>query len=201
MKRLIMIIIASALFATSKSGFSAGDPSLGKEKSIVCSACHGADGNSPNSDYPSLAGQVPGYIAQQLARFKSGVRANAIMGGLAQTLTDKDMEDLDAWYSAQEPAVSMITEDQVEIAKLGEKLYRAGYQPMGVPACMGCHGPTGAGIPPNFPRIAGQHLEYTERQLMAFKSGQRRSDIMNPIAFGLSPEQMRALALYVSALH
>ena len=191
MKRLIMIIIASALFATSKSGFSAGDPSLGKEKSIVCSACHGADGNSPNSDYPSLAGQVPGYIAQQLARFKSGVRANAIMGGLAQTLTDKDMEDLDAWYSAQEPAVSMITEDQVEIAKLGEKLYRAGYKPMGIPACM----------PPNFPRIAGQHLEYTERQLMAFKSGQRRSDIMNPIAFGLSPEQMRALALYVSALH
>ena len=201
MKRLIMIIIASALFATSKSGFSAGDPSIGKEKSIVCSACHGPDGNSDNSDYPSLAGQVPGYIAQQLAKFKSGLRANAIMGGLTQTLTDEDMEDLDAWYSSQEPDVFMITEDQLGIAKLGEKLYRAGYEPMGIPACMGCHGPAGAGIPTNFPRIAGQHSEYTELQLMAFKSGQRQSEIMNPIAFRLSSEQMRALALYISALH
>ena len=91
--------------------------------------------------------------------------------------------------------------DKLGEAKLGEKLYRAGYQPMGVPACMGCHGPTGSGIPPNFPRIAGQHPEYTERQLLAFKSEQRRSEIMSPIAFGLSAEQIRALALYLTALH
>lgn len=201
MKRLIMIIIASALYATSNSGFSAGDPSTGQAKSIVCSACHGPDGNSDNGDYPSLAGQVPGYIAQQLANFKLGIRSNAIMGGLAQTLTDVDMADLDAWYSLQEPSVSVIPDEQLETVKLGEQLYRAGYQPMGIPACMGCHGPAGSGIPPNFPRIAGQHAEYTERQLTAFKLEQRRSEIMNSIAFGLSPKQIRALALYLSVLH
>lgn len=201
MKRLIMIIIASALYATSNSGFSAGDPSTGQTKSTVCSACHGSDGNSDNGDYPSLAGQVPGYIAQQLANFKLGIRSNAIMGGLAQTLTDVDMADLDAWYSLQEPSVFVMPDEQLETVKLGEQLYRAGYQPMGIPACIGCHGPAGSGIPPNFPRIAGQHPEYTERQLIAFKLEQRRSEIMNSIAFGLSPKQIRALALYLSVLH
>ena len=123
------------------------------------------------------------------------------MGGLAQTLTDVDMADLDAWYSLQEPSVFVMPDEQLETVKLGEQLYRAGYQPMGIPACIGCHGPAGSGIPPNFPRIAGQHPEYTERQLIAFKLEQRRSEIMNSIAFGLSPKQIRALALYLSVLH
>ena len=105
MKRLIMIITTLALTAITGSGLAAGDPAAGQTKSMVCSACHGADGNSSNSDYPSLAGQVPGYIAQQLANFKSGIRINTIMGGMAQTLTEEDMANLDAWYSSQQPTV------------------------------------------------------------------------------------------------
>ena len=201
MKRLIMIITALALAAVASSGLAGGDPAAGQTKSMICSACHGADGNSSNSDYPSLAGQVPGYIAQQLANFKSGIRSNTIMGGMAQTLTEEDMTNLDAWYSSQQPTVYTLAEDQLETAQLGETLYRGGYPPMQVPACMGCHGPTGTGIPPIFPRLAGQHAEYTETQLLAFKSEQRRSEIMVPIAFGLSAEQIQALAIYLTALH
>ena len=201
MKRLIMIITALALAAIASSGLAGGDPAVGQTKSMICSACHGADGNSSNGDYPSLAGQIPGYIAQQLANFKSGIRSNTIMGGMAQTLTEEDMANLDAWYSSQQPTVYTLAEDQLETAKLGETLYRGGYLPMQVPACTGCHGPAGAGIPPIFPRIASQQAEYTEAQLLAFKSEQRSSEIMSPIAFGLSAEQIRALALYLTALH
>ena len=201
MKRLIMIITALALAAVAGSGLAGGDPAAGQTKSMICSACHGASGNSSNVDYPSLAGQVPGYIAQQLANFKSGIRSNTIMGGMAQTLTEEDMANLDAWYSSQQPTVYTLAEDQLETAQLGETLYRGGYPPMQVPACMGCHGPAGAGIPPIFPRLAGQHAEYTETQLLAFKSEQRRSEIMVPIAFGLSAEQIQALAIYLTALH
>ena len=201
MKRLKMIITALAFTAIASNGLAAGDPAAGQKKSMICSACHGANGNSSNGDYPSLAGQVPGYIAQQLANFKSGIRSNTIMGGMAQTLTEEDMANLDAWYSSQQPTVYALAEDQLETAQLGETLYRGGYPPMQVPACMGCHGPAGAGIPPIFPRLAGQHAEYTETQLLAFKSEQRRSEIMSPIAFRLSAEQIRALALYLTALH
>ena len=201
MKRLIMIITTLALTAITGSGLAAGDPAAGQTKSMVCSACHGADGNSSNRNYPSLAGQVPGYIAQQLANFKSGIRSNTIMGGMAQTLTEEDIANLDAWYSSQQPTVYTLAEDQLETAQLGETLYRGGYPPMQVPACMGCHGPAGTGIPPIFPRLAGQHAEYTETQLLAFKSEQRRSEIMVPIAFGLSAEQIQALAIYLTALH
>ena len=201
MKRLIMIITTLALTAITGSGLAAGDPAAGQTKSMVCSACHGADGNSSNSDYPSLAGQVPGYIAQQLANFKSGIRSSTIMGGMAQTLTEEDMANLDAWYSSQQPTIYTLAVNQLDTAQLGETLYRGGYPPMQVPACMGCHGPAGAGIPPIFPRLAGQHAEYTETQLLAFKSEQRRSEIMVPIAFGLSAEQIQALAIYLTALH
>jgi len=201
MKRLIMIIIASSLYGYSNTGFSAGDPGVGQEKSAVCGACHGNNGNSSNADYPSLAGQVPGYITQQLTNFKSGIRSNPIMEGLAQTLSDEDMADLDAWYSLQEPTIYTVKKDQLATVKLGEKLYRAGYPSMGVPSCMGCHGPSGSGIPPQFPRLAGQYPQYTETQLLAFKSGQRQNAIMSSVAFSLSREQIRALALYVSVLH
>jgi cytochrome c553 len=200
MKRLTMIIIALSLSATAGGGFAGGDPVAGQTKSAICSACHGTDGNSNNSMYPSLAGQVPGYITQQLSNFKSGIRSNAIMAGITQLLTDEDMANLDAWYSSQQPTVYAITDDQLETAQLGQKLYRGGYPAMEIPACMGCHGPTGSGIPPMFPRLAGQITEYTETQLLAFKSEQRRSEIMSPIALRLSAKQIQALALYLSAL-
>ncbi len=202
MKRLIMIIAAISLtIATTSYSLASGDYAAGQAKSVICSACHGVDGNSSNPEYPSIAGQVPGYIAKQLEKFKLGSRKNTIMAGMALALTKEDMEDLDAWYSLQKPVIHTIEVDELEIAELGEQLYRGGYPPMKVPACMGCHGPNGAGIPTNFPRLGGQHAKYTESQLLAFKSKERESDIMGPIAFGMTLEQIRAISLYLSALH
>ena len=202
MKRLVMITtwISLAMFATGTIQ-AAGDPSAGQAKSQICAACHGLDGNSPMPQNPVLAGQAPGYIAQQLARFKSGTRKNAIMAGMTQLLSEQDIQDIDTWYSSQTAPPKTVSANDLELANAGEKLYRGGDSEMSVPACMGCHGPAGFGIPPNYPRLTGQWPAYLENQLFAFKDGKRASPIMGPIAFRLSAEQIKALAVYMSALH
>lgn len=199
MNRWVFIITTILMTGVSAQGI-AGDPAAGEAKAQACVACHGADGNSANSGFPSLAGQVPGYIAGQLAAFKSGKRANAIMMGLAQPLSAEDMADLDAWYASQTIAPRSISEDQLELASEGESLYRGGSAELAVPACMACHGPAGRGMPSNYPRVAGQWPEYLEGQLLAFKSGQRTGKIMGPIAHRLSAQQIHALSVYMSAL-
>ena len=201
MKRLVMITtwISLAMLATGTIQAD-GDPSAGQAKSQICAACHGLDGNSLMPQNPVLAGQVPGYIAQQLARFKSGVRKNAIMAGMTQLLSEQDMQDMDAWFSSQTTPPRTVSADDLELANVGEKLYRGGDGEMSVPACMGCHGPAGFGIPPNYPRLTGQWPAYLENQLFAFKDGQRASPIMGPIAFRLSAVQIKASAVYMSAL-
>lgn len=204
MLRMHKILIASlilALASISSSHAQMGDAAAGEAKSATCMACHGPDGNSPLPEFPSIAGQVPGYIAQQLAAFKSGARNNPVMLGMVATLNEQDMADLDAYYSGQTATVQSITEDQMEDALAGKEIYRGGYEKYSIPSCMGCHGPNGAGIPPNFPRLSGQHAKYTETQLLLFKSGERQSPIMHPIAFPLSEEQIRQLSLYISALN
>jgi cytochrome c553 len=199
MNRWVSIITTILMTGVSAQGI-AGDPAAGEAKAQACVACHGADGNSVNSGFPSLAGQVPGYIAGQLAAFKSGKRANAIMMGLAQPLSAEDMADLDAWYASQTIAPRSISEDQLALASEGESLYRGGSAELAVPACMACHGPAGHGIPSNYPRVAGQWPEYLEGQLLAFKSGERAGKIMGPIAHRLSAQQIHALSVYMSAL-
>lgn len=201
MKRLVMITIWISLAIFTAGAIQAdGDPAAGQAKSQICAACHGLDGNSLMPQNPVLAGQVPGYIAQQLARFKSGVRKNAIMAGMTQLLSEQDMQDLDAWFSSQTAPPRTVSADDLELAHTGEKLYRGGDSEMSVPACMGCHGPAGFGIPPNYPRLTGQWSTYLEEQLLAFKDGRRASPIMGPIAFRLSAEQIKTLAVYMSAL-
>ena len=199
MNRWVFIITTILMTGVSAQGI-AGDPAAGEAKAQACVACHGADGNSANSGFPSLAGQVPGYIAGQLAAFKSGKRANAIMMGLAQPLSAEDMADLDAWYASQTIAPRSISEDQLALASEGESLYRGGSAELAVPACMACHGPAGRGMPSNYPRVAGQWPEYLEGQLLAFKSGVRAGKIMGPIAHRLSAQQIHALSVYMSAL-
>ena len=202
MKRLIMITTSVCWMMVAAHGMAeTGDPLAGQKKAQICGACHRADGNSIMAQNPVLAGQVPGYIAQQLARFKSGARANPVMAGMAQPLSEQDMLDLDAWYSSQVAVERELSGDDLVLARAGEKIYRGGYAPLSIPACMACHGPAGYGIPPNYPRISAQWPEYLESQLLAFKSGQRASDVMGPISFLLSAEQIKALALYMSALH
>ena len=199
MNRWVFIITTILMTGVSAQGI-AGDPAAGEAKAQACVACHGVDGNSANSGFPSLAGQVPGYIAGQLAAFKSGKRANAIMMGLAQPLSAEDMADLDAWYASQTIAPRSISEDQLALASEGESLYRGGSAELAVPACMACHGPAGRGMPSNYPRVAGQWPEYLEGQLLAFKSGARAGKIMGPIAHRLSAQQIHALSVYMSAL-
>lgn len=190
-----------AMTAMPSIGHGAGDAEAGAQKVAVCASCHGAGGVSTTPDYPSLAGQVPGYISQQLNAYKSGARENAIMAGMVAALSEQDMEDIDAYFSSLEPPVRAIAEADEEAARRGERIYRGGYRPFAIAACMGCHGPGGHGIPPNYPRLSGQQAAYLEAQLLAFKSGDRQHEVMNPIAFKLSEDQIRDLALYMSALN
>jgi len=203
---LISLAAAVALAAGTVSGggpasAQQADVEAGRDASATCVACHGADGNSATDQFPNLAGQVPGYIAAQLAKFKSGERAEPVMAGFAAALSEKDMADLDAYYSGLKGKKGGITPDQEAAALAGEKIYRGGYKPYDIAACMGCHGPSGHGIPPNFPRIAGQPAAYLEAQLLAYKSGARVDPVMNAIAFALSAQQIKELALYISALY
>ena len=200
MKRLTLSITIAIMAAFPGSVLAAGDAVAGQQKAQVCAACHGLDGNSTGKDFPSLAGQVPGFIAQQLAKFKSGERGSALMVGMVQLLSVADMADLDAWYASQTPAPRAIGEAQLETALVGQELFRGGAKQYAVPACMACHGPDGHGVPVNYPRVAGQWPEYLESQLLAFKSGERADPVMGPIAFRLSATQIRALALYMSGL-
>jgi cytochrome c553 len=179
-----------------------GDPAKGQTlASGVCSGCHGADGNSGVPANPTLAGQHGGYIAKQLANYKSGERNNAIMQGMVAALSPQDMLDLGAVYARQQ-AKPRPANDK-ELALIGQNLYRAGNAAVGLPACAGCHSPNGAGIPAQYPRLAGQHVDYTVAQLRAFRAGERGNDmnkVMRTIAGRLSDREMQALAEYVSGL-
>lgn len=191
---------ADATVATGATAIT-GDAEAGRAASAACVACHGADGNSPTDQFPNLAGQVPGYIAAQLAKFQSGARQDPVMAGFVAALTAQDMADLDAYYSGLDGKIGGITPAQESAALAGGKIYRGGYKPYDIAACMGCHGPSGHGIPPAFPRLAGQPAAYLEAQLLAYKSGARVDPVMNAVAFALSAQQIRELALYISALY
>ncbi|RBP53402.1 c-type cytochrome [Arenicella xantha] len=181
----------------------AGDAEAGKAKAGVCAACHGVAGVSSLPANPHLAGQVPGYIRGQLKAFKTGERKNPIMMAQAAGLSDEDMADLDAYYATLTPSTQVnLTEADVEMAAAGERLYRGGYADRGISACMGCHGPSGHGISIHYPRVAGQHKEYLEQQLLSFKKGDRagHNQIMAMVAFGLSEQQIKELSAYMAGL-
>jgi cytochrome c553 len=179
-----------------------GDPARGQTIAAgVCAGCHGVDGNSAIPENPSLAAQHAGYIAKQLSNYKSGERKNAIMQGFAGALSAQDMLDVGAFYSRQ--AAKPRPANDKELALIGQKLYRAGNAATGLPACAGCHSPNGAGIPAQYPRLAGQHSAYTLGQLRAFRAGERANDMnaqMRTIASRLNDREMQALAEYVSGL-
>ena len=167
----------------------------------VCGACHSTDGNSTSPAYPSLAGQHPEYIAKQLSEFKSGARKNSIMAPNAAKLSDEDMLNLAAYYSAQQPK-PRLAKDAALIAE-GQKIYKGGNAGSGVPACASCHGPAGSGIPVQFPRLAGQHAKYVLSQLKNFRSGDRANDggkMMQVIARKMTDQEMKAVAEYINGL-
>jgi cbb3-type cytochrome c oxidase subunit III len=180
----------------------AAKPDLAKGQALatqVCAACHTADGSRGSPANPILAGQHPEYLVKQLQEFKSGKRANAIMKGFASTLSDDDMKNVAAFY-ASKSAKPGFSKDK-ELVKLGEKIYRGGIADKAVPACAGCHSPNGAGIPAQYPRMGGQHADYTEAQLVAFRSGARgNSAQMVTIAAKMSDREIKAVADYIAGL-
>jgi cytochrome c553 len=204
---------ATALaIATGSAAQEATPPKLDLTKaqqtaSQICAACHGADGNSSTSANPNLAGQHADYITLQLMHFKSGVRSNPVMQGMAAMLSDDDMRALGVYFSQQKP--KGLTAKDAQLVKAAQKIYRGGDETTGLPACAGCHSPTGAGIPKNYPRVAGQYADYTYAQLRAFKNGERGADkagkdgngrIMATIANRMTDDQMKAVADYMAGL-
>jgi len=167
----------------------------------VCAACHASDGNSASPANPVLAGQHADYTAKQLANFKSGERKNPVMLGMTAALTPQDMKNLGAYFEAQKPRTRAAK--NVELVKLGRQIYRGGIMDKGVAACASCHGPSGAGIPAQFPRVAGQFAEYTLAQLQAFQLGERANDpnqMMRVISARLSDREIRAVSEYIAGL-
>jgi len=202
MKKSLVFAAVFSLVSGISQATAAGDAAAGKAASATCAGCHGPDGNSVNPEWPKLAGQGAPYLVKQLHNFKDGDRKNATMAPMAMGLSDQDMENLAAYFSDQ--AMSQGAADK-SLVELGEKIYRGGNAASGVAACIGCHGPNGAGNPAaKFPRLAGQHAKYVENQLHAFKSGERNNDagkMMRNIAGKMTDKEIQAVASYVQGLH
>ena len=165
----------------------------------VCAACHGADGNSGTPVKPKLSQQHPDYLVKQLQEFKSGKRKNAIMAGFASALSEEDMKNIAYWAGSKKSKPGFAKDK--ELVAVGERIYRGGVSDRQIPACAGCHSPTGAGIPAQYPRLAGQHAEYTATQLTSFREGTRKNSLqMNQVAAKLNDREIRALADYVAGL-
>ena len=204
---LAILFATSFVTHASQEAQAKADPAKGKViAETVCVACHGADGNSPASANPHLAGQVPEYLFKQLKNFKAvdgkpAARNNPIMGGMVAGLSEEDMKNVAAWYGSQK-LKGAAAKDESKIA-LGQQLWRQGDFKKGIPACAGCHGPTGAGLPAQYPRLSAQYAEYTEAQLKAFRNDERTNDpekMMRMIAAKMSDAEIKAVSEFAAGL-
>jgi cytochrome c553 len=176
------------------------DLAAGEAKATtVCGACHTSDGSRGLPTYPILQGQHPEYLVKQLTEFKEGKRKNAIMTGMAAVLTPADMRNVAAFYATKKAKDG--TAKNKDLVAAGERIYRGGIAKKAVAACAGCHSPNGAGIPAQYPRLAGQHADYVKTQLTSFRQGDRTNSAqMTAIAANLSDKEIDALADYISGL-
>ncbi len=202
---LVALVFSTTIFADN----TAGDAAKGKEIATgVCAGCHNVDGNSIIPVNPSLAGQHAEYIAKQLADFKSidGVpakRNNPVMGSMVAALSTEDMKNLGAYYAQQKAKPNEVKQDNQEtLLKLGKIIYHGGNLENGVPACASCHSPNGSGLPPHYPRLAGQHADYTFTQMKAFNTGKRENDnkVMQMVTNRMTEKEKKAVAAYISGL-
>lgn len=203
-KSLLALLAAAAMatpLAASESK-PAAKADLVKGEAIstqVCSACHTADGSRGSAANPIIQGQHPEYLVKQLTEFKSGKRDNAVMKGMASALSEDDMKNVAAFYASKQ-AKPGAAKDK-DLAALGEKIYRGGIADRSIPACAACHSPTGAGIPSQYPRVGGQHADYTEAQLLAFRSGARGNSLqMTQIAAKMNDREIKAVSDYINGL-
>lgn len=195
---LISLIVSAGLMSVAH----AGDADAGKAKAATCGACHGADGNSLAPTFPKLAGQGERYLIKQIKDIRDGARQVPEMTAFVTGLSDEDIADLSAYYASQAPTAGGADENLVE---LGQRIYRAGVEEKGIPACLACHGPAGGGVEAaGFPRLAGQHADYTKAQLNKFSMDQRQNDgdtrIMRNIANRMHATEIEAVASYIQGL-
>ena len=196
------------------SVYAAGDANRGKDLVATCSACHAADGNSASDMFPKIAGLGERYLLKQLQDIQSQSRPVPEMAGQLDGKSAQDLEDMAAFYASQPMQLSgakalevkLNSGETVDGLALGKNLYRAGNPEYGVPACSGCHSPRGLGnAPASFPRLSGQHAAYIEKQLKAFRAGERVNDgeasTMRSISRGLSDSEIKALAAYIAGLN
>jgi cytochrome c553 len=204
-KSLLALIAAAAMAAPLAASESkpAAKADLAKGQAIstqVCAACHTADGSRGSPANPILQGQHPEYLVKQLAEFKSGKRDNAVMKGFATALSDEDMQNVAAFYASKQAKAGAARNK--DLVTLGEKIYRGGIADRKVPACAACHSPTGAGMPAQYPRLSGQHTDYTTAQLTAFRDGVRKNNaVMTGVVAKMNDREIKAVADYIAGLH
>ena len=207
MKLIASLLIAAALVAPALS--QAAEPAAPAAKAdlakgeatynTICAACHGAEGNSGAPAYPKLAQQHPDYLVKQLQEFKSGKRANPVMMGFASQLSDDDMRNV-AYFLASKQATPGFAKEKETVA-IGEKIYRGGIADRQIAACAGCHGPNASGMPSQYPRLSGQHADYTVSQLTQFRDGVRKNNLqMTQVAAKLNDREIKAVADYIAGL-
>lgn len=203
-KSLLALLAAAAMatpLAASESK-PAAKADLVKGEAIatqVCSACHTADGSRGSAANPIIQGQHPEYLVKQLTEFKSGKRDNAIMKGMASALSEDDMKNVAAFYASKQPKPGAARNK--ELVALGEKIYRGGIQDRNIAACAGCHSPNGAGIPSQYPRLGGQHADYTVKQITDFRDGKRGNNaIMTQEVAKMNDREIKAVADYIAGL-
>lgn len=194
-----MALVYATIASAAAEGPAKPDLARGQQlATTVCAACHGPDGNSAAPTFPRLAAQNAGYIATQLAAFKSGARPSPVMQPMAAGLSAEDMRAVGAYYETQKPQPQSARDKA--LVDRAQQIWRAGIKSQGVPACAGCHGAGGHGIPAQFPRLAGQHADLTLGWLKAYATGARPHGVMGPIAAKLSENDMKALAEYAQGL-
>lgn len=203
MKLIAHLLLASCLVASALPVHAQDTkPDLAKGEAsytAVCAACHGADGNSGIPANPKLAEQHPQYLVKQLQEFKSGKRNNAVMKAFAAALSDQDMRNIASWLTSKQ-AKAGFAKDK-ELVALGERIYRGGILERQIAACAGCHSPNGAGVPSQYPRLSGQHADYSSAQLAAFRDGARRNSLpMTQVAAKLNDREIKAVADYIAGL-
>jgi cbb3-type cytochrome c oxidase subunit III len=205
-KSLLALLAAAAMatpLAANESQPAAAKVDLAKGQAIatqVCAACHTADGSRGSPANPILQGQHPEYLVKQLSEFKAGKRDNAIMKGFASALSEEDMKNVAAFYASKQAKAGAAKNKDLVV--LGEKIYRGGIADRKVPACAACHSPSGAGIPAQYPRLSGQHTDYTTAQLTAFRDGIRKNNtVMTGVAAKMNDREIKAVADYIAGLH
>ncbi len=204
MKSLAVLLATSLLAATASAADAPAAPKVdlakgGASYAAVCVACHAADGNSTVPLQPKLAGQHPEYTFKQLAEFKSGTRKDPVMQGFAAALSEDDARNVAYWLASQKAKSGFAKEK--DLVMMGERIFRGGIADRRIPACAGCHSPNGAGIPAQYPSLAGQHADYTVKQMVAFRDGTRTNNaVMQGVAAKMNDREIKAVSDYIAGL-